>query len=254
MPEASARRQPLTRQVLQSLVDSIAARKLQPEDRLPTERDLAEELRVSRNTVREALGSLEAIGAVARSPKRGAVLKPIDLSALAGISQAFLLQSADDFQELLVARGALEAAVLPLVAQRASDADFQALEAANAQVAADAQAGRVPLEADLGFHKALLQASHNRFLIQFGRLLEEFFRACRSRTALDPAGQRRTLREHRQIIAALRSGNAGRAQRVLSRHLLPFVEAPLAAALPRAGGVRPARTPRRKRSAPDGGA
>jgi len=221
MPAKIPTRQPLTRQVLQILVQKIVARGLVPNDRLPTEHELAAELQVSRNTVREALGSLEAIGAITRSPKRGAVLQPVDLSALAGISQVFLLRSAADFEELLVARRTFEIGLLPLVAEHATPDDFQQMEAANAMIEAEVAAGWLPLDGDLAFHKAILNASHNRFLIQFGRLLEAFFRAARSRTVPNENVYRRTLKEHQQIVQALAAGNVHEAQRLMEKHLNP---------------------------------
>ena len=99
-----APRQPLAQQVLRSLVRRIAVENLGVGDRLPTERDLSAELGVSRSTVREALRSLEAIGAVIRRPKRGAALASVDFGLLAEISQALMLRSAADLEELLVAR------------------------------------------------------------------------------------------------------------------------------------------------------
>jgi GntR family transcriptional repressor for pyruvate dehydrogenase complex len=214
-------RQLLPRQVLDSLVRSIAARQLGPDDRLPTERELAAELGVSRNTVREALGSLEAIGAVTRSPKRGAVLKPVDFSALAQISQVFMLRTASDFAELLDARRAFEIGLLPLVANAATADDFQRMEAANRVIESEVAAGWLPVEGDLAFHLAVLNASHNRFLIQFGKLLEAFFRAARPRIVPDEALYRRTLKEHRQLIRLLSAGDAPRAQRLMEKHLNP---------------------------------
>jgi GntR family transcriptional repressor for pyruvate dehydrogenase complex len=237
-------RQPLTRQVLQSLIQNIADRGLGADDRLPTERELAAELQVSRNTVREALGSLEAIGAVDRSPKRGAVLKPVDLSALAGISQSLLIRSAADFEELLAARQAFEIGLLPLVALHATPDDFLQMEAANLTIETEVAAGWIPLEGDLAFHKAVLHASHNRFLIQFGKLLDEFFRGFRSRTASDPSVFSRTLMEHRQIAQALRDGDASLAQRIMERHLNPVQKGEAAVtekpAKPRTRKTRPA--------------
>jgi GntR family transcriptional regulator, transcriptional repressor for pyruvate dehydrogenase complex len=223
MAANSVKRQPLSRQVLQSLVQNIAARGLTAEDRLPTERELAIELQVSRNTIREALGSLEAIGAVTRSPKRGAFLKQVDLSALAGISQAFLIQSATDYEELLVARRAFEIGLLPLVVSHATQDDYQQMEAANLMMESEVAAGWLPIEGDLAYHKAILNASHNRFLIQFGKLLEEFFRRDRNRVASNNSTHQRTLKEHRQIMQALVAGNARKAQRVMEKHLNPVV-------------------------------
>jgi GntR family transcriptional repressor for pyruvate dehydrogenase complex len=227
--------------VLQSLVSSIAARQLGPDDRLPTERELAAELGVSRNTVREALGSLEAIGAVTRSPKRGAVLKPVDFSALAQISQVFLLRSASDFAELLDARRAFEIGLLPLVAAHATAEDFEHMEAANRVIESEVTAGWLPVEGDLAFHLAVLNASHNRFLIQFGKLLEAFFRAAEPRIVPNEALYQRTLKEHRQLIRAFESRNARRAQRLMEQHLNPPAEPSRAAGKRKSSQVKPSR-------------
>lgn len=225
-------RMPLRRQVLRSLLRRIAESGLGPEDRLPTERELAAELGVGRNTVREALKSLEAIGAVARRPKRGSVLKPVDFGLLADVSQTLMLRSASDYNELLAARRAFEMSVLSLATAHADEEDFRRMEAANRLIESEVGAGWLPVEGDLAFHEALLNASHNRFLVQFGRLLQAFFRTTRPRVAPEGATARRTLRDHRDLIRALRARSLRRAQQVMERHLNP----PQAAEAPRGPG------------------
>src|ERR1041384_6424725 len=86
----------LSREVLGSLRRYILSRQLQPGDRLPTERALAADLGVSRTTVREALTTLETLGAVDRHPGRGAVLQPVDFSLLAEVSRFLMVRSPAD--------------------------------------------------------------------------------------------------------------------------------------------------------------
>jgi GntR family transcriptional regulator, transcriptional repressor for pyruvate dehydrogenase complex len=219
-------RQPLAQQVLRSLGRRIAADNLSAGDRLPTERELAAELRVSRNTVREALRSLEAIGALARRPKRGSVLQAVDFSLVAEISQALMMRSPADLHELLVARRLLEVGLLPIVAECAVAADYAAMECANRQIESEVAAGGLPVEGDLAFHSALLRASHNRFLIQFGTLLEGFFRAVRPRVVANDTANRRTLEEHRAIVRALQAKDIRRARRIMEEHLDPYGHSP----------------------------
>src|SRR5947208_14828114 len=80
-------RQTLGQQVLRSLQQYILTQGLRPGDRLPTERELAAELGVSSNTVREALKSLETIGALTRKPRHGTVLQTVDFALLAEVAQ-----------------------------------------------------------------------------------------------------------------------------------------------------------------------
>jgi GntR family transcriptional repressor for pyruvate dehydrogenase complex len=212
-------RETLGQQVLRRLQEYIVTAELGPGDRLPTERELAATLGVSSNTVREALKSLETIGALVRRPRHGTVLQPIDFSVLAGLARFQLLHSPADFTELFVARRLLEVSVLPLVAHHATEDDFtrmeEAIRAMEAEIASDGRG----IESDAAFHQTLLAAASNKFLSQFGALLQEFFRQSRSRTLSEPSEAQRTLEDHRKIVQALRAGDVAQAQRLMEEHL-----------------------------------
>lgn len=238
--------QPLRRQVLRSLLGSISARGLGPEDRLPTERQLATDLGVGRNTVREALKSLEMIGALERRPKRGSIIQSVDLSLLGEVTQALWLRSEKDFVEVYEARRTIELGVLGLAAAHGTPEDFQRMDEANDAMERDNALGLPSTEADAAFHQAILGASHNRFLIQFGMLLEEFFREARRIARHDDANSRRTLDEHRLITQALRRGHIAQAERIMSDHLDPH-RRPLRSKTDRTTPASPARPSTRTR-------
>lgn len=242
--------QPLSRQVLRSLLENISSRGLGPEDKLPTERELAHDLRVGRNTVREALKSLEMIGALERRPKRGSVIQAVDLSLLGEVTQALWLRTDEDAIEMYEARRTIELGVLRLAAANATDEDFQRMEEANAQMEHDHAQGFAPTESDAAFHQALLGASHNRFLIQFGRLLEEFFRDVRQRYRHDAAVAKRTLDEHRQIVTALRRGHVAQAERIMEGHLDPHRKPPMSERTSNKAAARPKRASAVAKKAP----
>lgn len=216
-------RQTLAQQVLRSLRDYIAVHRLRPGDRLPPEGELATALGVSRNTLREALKSLQTVGMVSRHPKRGTVLQPVNFALLAEVAQCQLLDSPTDLTEVFVARRLLEVSILPLVAAHATEQQFQDMEAAIRLMEAEIAQGRLGVEADMAFHRALVAAAHNKLLAQFGAIIQEFFRDIRSRLLVDEANQRRVLEEHRQIVAALRRKEVERAQRLMEAHLNHYV-------------------------------
>ncbi|HXG25036.1 MAG TPA: FadR/GntR family transcriptional regulator [Chthonomonadales bacterium] len=217
-------RQTLRQQVLHSLRDYILAHGLKPSDRLPTERELATALGVSRNTLREALKSLEAVGALSRHPKRGTILQPLDFSLLADVSQFQLLHSPNDLRELFIARRLLEVNMLSLVAQSATEEQFERMESAIRLMEAQVNAGGLGAEGDIAFHHALLEATNNKFLAQFGNLLQEFFHDPRTKLLVDEGEARRAIEAHRQILAALRDGDAERAQRLMEKHLDNYIQ------------------------------
>lgn len=215
---APLKRQPLSRQVLRSIREYIEQHDLQAGDRLPTERDLATALGVSRNTVREALGVLEAIGVIKRLPKLGAVLQPANLELLGEVTQ-FLMRSRGDLEQIYEARRTLEISLMPLVVANASEADFEALEDSIVAMQLDIERGGLGTEGDLQFHHLLLHAAGNSLLMQFGALIQEFFRAPRTRMLLDPQTATSSIQDHCAIIAALRAGDASEAQRLMEGHL-----------------------------------
>lgn len=212
-------RETLCDQVLNRLQRYIVERDLGPGDLLPTERDLAVDLGVSRSTLREALGRMEMIGALARRPKRGSVLCPVDLGPVAGLAQVLLLRSPSDLADLFTARRVLEVSVLPLAALKATEEHFRRMDDANRWMEREIAAGMISVEGDAAFHRALLDATGNQFLAQFGALLQRFFQGIRTRLLADERESLRAVEEHRAIADALRDGDAALAGRVMETHL-----------------------------------
>lgn len=212
-------RKTLVRQVLRSLQDYIRSNGLEPGDRLPPERELAGQLGVSRNTVREALRSLEAIGALSRRPRHGSVLQPVDFTLLAELSQFLLVRSGDDLSDLFVTRRLLEVNMLPLVVQNAREVDFEQMEKANRLMETDIKAGGLGTEGDMAFHRALLAAAGNSFLGHFGTLIQEFFRDPRSRVLAETREARRAVKVHSQLVQCLRDGDVEKAQEIMKEHM-----------------------------------
>lgn len=231
-------RQTLSQQVLRSLRDYMLTHQLRPGDRLPPEGELATALGVSRNTLREALKALQTVGMVSRHPKRGTVLQPVNFALLAEVAQCQLLNSPTDLAEVFVARRLLEVSILPLVAAHATEQQFQEMERAVQLMETEIERGRLGVEADMAFHRALVAATNNKLLAQFGAIVQEFFRDIRGRLLVGAANQRRVLEDHRQIVMALRRGEVERAQRLMEAHLNHYV---------RQGVIRPTPAPARKR-------
>lgn len=209
----------MVQQVLHRLQDYIRAHKLGPGDRLPPERELAGALGVSRNTVREALKSLEAIGALSRRPRHGSVLQPVDFTLLAELSQFMLLRSVADLSDLFVARRLLEVNLLPLVAENCTEEHFERMESAIRLMEAEIETGQLGTEGDHAYHQALLAAAGNSFLAHFGTLIQEFFRDPRVRILADSEEAANAVRVHRQIVECLRKRDVPRAQKLMAEHL-----------------------------------
>ena len=204
----------MSTEVLARLRQHILAQGLKPGDRLPTERDLAAGLGVSRGTVREALKVLEVIGAVARSPRRGAVLQPVDFGILAEVSRFLMVRTSAVFSEVFVARRVLEVSVLPLAVAHASPDHFRRMEAANHLMEAEIDGDGSPVDGDMAFHRACLPLPTTAYWNSSGGDSESF-RDPRAHLLMDGAMARQTVAEHREIAVAIRAGDLSRHSVVL---------------------------------------
>ena len=185
-------------------------------DRLPAERALAEQLGVSRATLREALGVLRTEGYV--ESRRGAhgglvVLdQGIDEERMRPVVQERL----QEFEELLDLREAIEGAAARLAAERRTAGDLKALTSAFNAMARGLETERFRA-ADSAFHMAVASAARNRMML---RAIEE------ARAAMwMPIDDRiekvfpSAHRHHERILTAIRDQNPRAAERAAIAHL-----------------------------------
>ena len=212
------------------LIADIVAGVLQPGDRLPPEADLARRFGVSRGVARECVRGLEERGLVAVKHGRGATVLAdtrwdmFDLDVIAASLQGS--RSTRVLEEYLECRRVLEISAAGLAAQRASQRDLVALSSALERMAAAAsEAPGTPSaearyhDADIAFHRAVIDATGNRAL---GGMTEPVHRAlAAARVPLARPEQRveRILPEHRRILSAIAAGDAGEARAAMRDHL-----------------------------------
>jgi GntR family transcriptional repressor for pyruvate dehydrogenase complex len=214
-----------------SLRQMIAAEGLRTGDSLPTERELSDRFGVARNTVREAVGVLRALGVVEVRPKVGAVLINRHLGAALDALSFQMTISAEMFRDIQGFRALVETGLFDLVAPRLTPADLAALEGATDAMA---QAGTVEdsAAADLAFHLILIGATGNATLRDVYRIMEPMIlRLMEAGKASH--GRALAVESHRQIIAALRRGDRLAFAYFMTDHLQQgrvFVDAPGAGA------------------------
>src|SRR5207302_9759363 len=107
-PEFEAIRRSKVYEEVAKQLERLILKKLRPGDKLPSERELAEMLGVSRSSIRDAIRSLELVGLVEPRQGAGTVVKEISTSALASPIGAVLLLKREAVSELLDLRMLLE--------------------------------------------------------------------------------------------------------------------------------------------------
>jgi DNA-binding FadR family transcriptional regulator len=194
----------------------ISSGSLTPGTKLPPERELAEVLRVSRVSLREAMHELEKRRVIERRPGRGTLVLDAPEHARAfrdGLSEAE--RALRDVAEL---RETLEPKIAQLAAERASAATLHALESVLARSAQDLPA-RESVEADVTFHMLLAQAAQNQLMAGLLALANQWTASVREFSHTTGKGRRDSHRGHLQIFEAVRHGDSEAARAAMLAHL-----------------------------------
>lgn len=209
--------------VIAGIIDYLRERRLQPGDRLPSERDLAERLGVGRNAVREALATLVTLRMVESRPNSGIYLRHVaresSFEAMVMLADMGATPTPTEVAETMEVRAHLEALSARLACERRNDDDLARLEdildRTDAVLAADGNIAAVDTE----FHIALVDATHNSVLV---RVLHAFYRfTARRREILfkDRLQAKTSAREHRKLVGLIRDRDAAKAEALILRHM-----------------------------------
>jgi GntR family transcriptional repressor for pyruvate dehydrogenase complex len=192
---------------------------LGPGDRLPGERDLAQELGVSRPSVRSGLEALEAMGVVVS--RRGAGTFIADGPPVLGTEPLSLLASLHRLTagEMFEARLVLEVGVAGLAARHASAEALATMADEVSEMFASLEDPKAFLVHDVRFHRAIAAGCGNRVLAALMEMVSAQFYELRKQTI----GRARDLREsaemHRRIYKAIKARDRQAAQEAMAEHL-----------------------------------
>ncbi len=212
-------------QIETMIVDGI----LKEGRKLPSERELAEAMSVSRPKLREALQQLEERGLVNVRHGEGTFIATLSGRAMSPALLALYARHGQAFYDYLEYRREQEAFASRLAAQRATQSDKARLTdildtLQKAWEEGDAESSR---EADLALHVAVVDASQNTTLIHMMASIYDltrqglFYNRKFLRT-MDGSGEK-LLIQHREIVESILSGDADRAEQAARAHL-DFVE------------------------------
>lgn len=212
---------------------------------------LEREFDVSKTVVREALKVLAAKGLVESRQKRGTVIRPReDWNLLDGDVLRWQGLEKPNFlflESLAEVRGIVEPAAARLAAARRDEKDLAELETALADMAAAKRDPDAMVDADLRFHRALLDAAHNEVLSRMEVILAAGLQV-RDRFVHHSQHGSDPMPSHRALLDAVREGDADRAG-VTVEALLAQAAADLAEAREHADRVaRKATRPVRRRT------
>ena len=183
----------------------------QPEDVRLDERQLAQDLGISRTPVREAMAQLEREGFVRSVPRRGVYV---------------VRKTKQEVIELITAWAALESMAARLITQNATDDEVARLRAMFAVFENGTLHAKLDeySEVNIEFHQTIIRMSHNRVLIDLAENLFTHMRMIRRKTIGEKDRVDRSIHDHMNIIEALEARDTERAEALVRDHALGLAD------------------------------
>jgi GntR family transcriptional regulator, transcriptional repressor for pyruvate dehydrogenase complex len=205
--------------IAERIVTAIALGEFVPEQRLPTERELATMLEVSRSTVREALQRLQTSGYVTTKRGRGGgtFVRTGRGPDADGMIARTLVPAWADLTELLDFRLLVEQLIARAAAERRDERDIAAIRKA-VQAYSDARDRDASRLADHGLHRAIALATHNARLAELSAQTRREVSLGFNAEPYSPQVRHRALHQHPSLAEAVISGDADSAARLAAEH------------------------------------
>lgn len=190
--------------IYEQIRDDIISGRLEANERLVVA-DLAERLGTSTNPIREALQMLRGEGLVIISPNRGARVRPIDQNFVRDIYEIGVL---------------IEPALTRWFVGMATLEDIAKLEAVQGEIEANNFADPIRhSELDTRFHTIMYERHYNRHAAELWWKHREVLRAVGRRYNFTLARRAQVMREHRELIALIKDGEADKAAALVAQHV-----------------------------------
>ena len=204
------------RKVMDKIQGMIREGTLAPGDCLLSERELVDKLNVSRNSVREALKALETIGLVRIVPGQGAFVREPDSDDWSVLATILIVQN-KNLKEIADVRRLIEIGAVELACQSRSEEDLQQMRGI-LQRLRDAQSLESRCEADVEFHVAVVQATHNTLLLRIMTVLSAVLED-QMPVILRETSPQQGLEEHWGIFEAIERRSVRDAMERIAQHI-----------------------------------
>lgn len=219
----------VSQQVVNHILGCIDRGELKQGDRLPSEREFAESLGISRVPLREAISALSAIGIVEKRHGDGNFISAFSPEILGRILHTYTMLDHTLSGDLFEARIVVEGAAVHLAARNATPEDVKALTedidrmetAIPAYIRGEKRLSDMLALDDL-FHLRCAAASHNEFFIQFVNIVHNAgtnMGLYEKTYGRDPEKYYDSVKYHRDVVAAIAAGDAALAQDIMCRHI-----------------------------------
>ncbi len=200
-------------------IERLILKKLQPGDKLPSERELAEMLQVSRSSIRDAIRGLELIGLVEPRQGAGTIVREVSAESLVNPFANALKHRKELVGELLDFRKMIEPPIAARAATHASSDEISEMEEILQRQETTLSHGEASSDEDAEFHYSIALASGNSVVLKVLDIVMDLLRETRERSLQVKGRPQKSLAGHRRILAANKRHDAEGAKAAMRRHI-----------------------------------
>jgi GntR family transcriptional regulator, transcriptional repressor for pyruvate dehydrogenase complex len=221
----------ISEEIFDQIKSAIMEGKLKPGEKLPTERELMQQLGVSRIPIREALKLLENIGLIDTRQGGGSYVRSLVTDSIRDPLNLLIKEDIENIFDLMEVRKEIEARSAYHAAQRADDSDIEDIARTIGEMKRYFDADKTPpnkLDAD--FHLAISRSSDNtvrsHLMFTIYNIFNEYFAFLIENICYNRDYYRQVYDQHRSIFNAIKGRKTTEAQERMAEHLT-FVEGKL---------------------------
>lgn len=209
-------------QVIDQIKEMIILGKLKKGDKLPSERELVEQLKVSRTSIREAFRVLEIIGLLECRQGEGNFIKEnFENTFFEPLSIIFMLQKSNP-KDIIEIRKIIEVGAASLAAQRITEEEIKELGELIYKIK-NSSDENLNVDLDKIFHYKVAQASKNFILLNIinscSSLINTIIKDARKKILMNEENKYELINQHEQIYNALKEGNSLKASKFMEEHI-----------------------------------
>jgi GntR family transcriptional regulator, transcriptional repressor for pyruvate dehydrogenase complex len=205
--------------IAKRILSLIKEKQLKPGDRLPSERDLAAMMGISRPSLREALRALSILNIIEIRQGDGTFVTSLDTALLVEPLEFIFSLDYSTFFNLFEARKILELGIIALAAKRITSEEILRMEACLNHSKENIHNHEVFVQNDIELHDLIAQAAKNPILYRFAKSISKLGEVSRSKTVEIPGVPEQTTIDHENIISALKKRDSFAAEEAMLAHL-----------------------------------
>ena len=208
--------------VIERIKNFILENDLKPNDKFLTEKELTEQLEVSRTVVREALISLQAVGILIIKPGGGIYIADSKLGSINTILKHHYETYGVKIRELIEIRKILELGALRLIIEKQVPLDIVQLKEINEAYYRTIENNEDTKKFDRIFHQSLIKATENDTFYNFSEIIHEYFDLVKIDLAENKEALITSYKQHGEIMDAIRDNDLFHAHNVMTEHFDPI--------------------------------